>query len=77
MAAKKECARTDTVFFPISQVCTTGVTLTITIISLLSGSKPLVMRTLRHAGIVQNVYERFSESFLLSLSYPPSSETLV
>ena len=27
-SSKNECARTDTVFFPISQVCTRGVTLT-------------------------------------------------
>ena len=26
--SKNKCARTDTVFFPISQVCTRGVTLT-------------------------------------------------
>ena len=31
--SKNECARTDTVFFPISQVCTRGVTLIIELIA--------------------------------------------
>ena len=33
---KNECAMTDTVFFPISQVCTRGVTLRVTLDALLT-----------------------------------------